>query len=109
MKSSIGAVFAAIGASACCLGPVVFTAIGSGVLAAASTKLAIVRPLLLGVALALLGRGFYRAYSPRRRGAACVDGSCSPRGNHRARVVLWIATIAVMLFAAFPYYAEYLL
>jgi mercuric ion transport protein len=56
----------------------------------------------------LLGGGFYRTYGPPRDSAACVDGSCSPRGNRRARVVLWIATIAVMLFIAFPYYAEYL-
>ena len=107
MKSGIGAVFAAAAASACCLGPVVFTAIGSGALAAASTKLAVVRPVFLAAALALLGGAFYRTYSPRR-GAACVDGSCPPHANRRARVVLWMAAIVVILFAAFPYYAEYL-
>ncbi len=62
MKSGIGAVFAAVAASACCLGPVVFTAIGSGALAAASTKLAVVRPMFLGLTAVLLGFGFYRTY-----------------------------------------------
>lgn len=108
MTSGIGAVFAAIVASACCLGPVVFTAIGSGALAAASTKLAVVRPVFLGLALVLLGSGFYRAYGASRPGAACVNGSCPPHANRSARVVLWVATIAVALLAAFPYYAEYL-
>jgi mercuric ion transport protein len=108
MKTGIGAVFAAVAASACCLGPVVFTAIGSGVLAAASTKLAVVRPVFLGLTVVLLGGGFYQTYGGRRATAACVDGSCRPDMNRKARVVLWIATIAVALFATFPYYAEYL-
>jgi mercuric ion transport protein len=108
MKSGIGAVFAAVAASACCLGPVVFTAIGSGALAAASTKLAVVRPVFLGLAIMLLGSGFYRSYGRRRTAAACVDGACPRDVNRKARVVLWIATIAVVLFATFPYYAGYL-
>ncbi len=109
MKSGIGAVFAAIVASGCCIGPVLFTAIGSGALAAASTQLTVVRPVFLGAALALLGGAFYRSYKPRHDGGpACVDGSCPPQANRRARVLLWVTTIAVVLFAAFPYYAEYL-
>jgi mercuric ion transport protein len=109
MKSGMGAVFAAIVASGCCLGPVLFTAIGSGALAAASTKLAVVRPVFLGAALALLGGAFYRTYGSRHDGGpACIDGSCPPHANGRARVVLWITAIVVIVFAAFPYYAEYL-
>ena len=107
MKSVIGAVFAAVAASACCLGPLVFTALGSGALAAASTKLTVARPVFLGLSLLLLGGGFYRTYG-RRPAAACVQGSCAPEVNRSARVVLWMATIAVVLFAAFPYYAEYI-
>ncbi|HWK08798.1 MAG TPA: mercuric transporter MerT family protein [Vicinamibacterales bacterium] len=108
MKSGIGAVFAALVASACCLGPVVFTAIGSGALAAASTRLAPVRPLFLTMTLALLGVGFYRSYRAPHTGAACADGSCPPDVNRTGRVVLWIAAAVVVLLAAFPYYAEYL-
>lgn len=108
MKTGIGAVFAAVTASACCLGPVVFTAIGSGALAAASTKLATVRPIFTILAVVLLGGSFYRSYRPRRSGATCADGSCRPDMNRRARLVLWIATILVALFATFPYYAGYL-
>lgn len=108
MKSGIGAVFAAVAASACCLGPVVFTAIGSGALSAASTKLAPVRPLFLAMTVVLLGVGFYRTYRAPHTGAACADGSCPPDVNRKARVVLWIAATVVVLFAGFPYYAEYL-
>jgi mercuric ion transport protein len=108
MKSGIGAVIAAVAASACCLGPVVFTSIGSGALAAASTKLVAVRPLFLAATMVLLGTGFYRAYRPPAEAPACHDGSCTPGTNRNARVILWIAAIAVVVFAAFPYYAEYL-
>ncbi len=58
MRSPIGAVLAAVAASACCLGPVVFTAVGSGALAAASTKLTAVRPVFLALTVVLLGAGF---------------------------------------------------
>lgn len=108
MKSGIGAVFAAVAASACCLGPVVFAAIGSGALAAASTKLATARPMFLVLTAALLGAGFYRTYRGPAASATCVDGSCAPAANRKARIVVWIAAIAVALLAAFPYYAEYL-
>ncbi len=107
MKSEIG-VFAAIVASTCCLGPVVFTAVGSGALAAASTRLATVRPLFLGVTFVLLGVSFYRTYRAPEQDAACVDGVCAPGANRKARVALWTAAIVVALLAAFPYYAEYL-
>jgi|SRR5713101_5105633 len=108
MKSGIGAVFAAVAASACCLGPVVFTAIGSGALAAASTKLAVVRPMFLGLTAVLLGFGFYRTYRAPEAAAACGDGECTPGSNRKGRVVLWIVAVVVVLFAAFPYYAKYL-
>lgn len=65
MKSGLGAVLAAIAASACCLGPVAFTALGSGALAAASTNLAVVRPFFLTLSLLLLGAGFYRGKTGR--------------------------------------------
>lgn len=109
MKSGIGAVFAAVAASACCLGPVVFTAIGSGALAAASTKLAVARPIFLGLTAVLLGFGFYGAYRAPRAAESCTHGACTPGTNRKARLVLWAVAVVVVLLAAFPYYAEYLL
>lgn len=107
MKASIGAVVAAVAASACCMGPVAFAAIGSGALAAASTKLASVRPAFLALTIALMGLAFYRTY--RSPADTCRrDGNCAPDANRKARIVLWIAAVVVSLIAAFPYYAEYL-
>ena len=107
MKTGIGAVVAALVASGCCIGPVVFAAIGSGTLAAASTKLQVVRPMFLVLAAAIIGVAFYR--TSRARADQCsVDATCSPAANRRARILLWILTGVVALIAAFPYYAEFL-
>ncbi|MBI2222237.1 MAG: mercury transporter MerT [Acidobacteria bacterium] len=106
MKASIGAIVAAVVASACCIGPVAFAALGSGALAAASTKLDAVRPVFLLLTTALLGAAFYRTYG--RRADTCEDGTCAPGANRKARILLWIATAVVALIAAFPYYAEHL-
>lgn len=108
MRSGIGAVFAAVAASACCLGPVVFTAIGSGALAAASTKLAAVRPLFLALTTVLLGFGFYRTHRASGMAAVCDGDACTPETNRKARIALWIVAAVVMLVAGFPYYAHYL-
>jgi hypothetical protein len=86
----------------------VFTEIGAGALAAASTKLAAVRPPFLVLTTVLLGFCFYRTYRAPEALRACGDGSCAPGANRRARVILWIVAVVVALFAAFPYYAEYL-
>jgi hypothetical protein len=87
---------------------VVFTAIGSGALAAASTRAATVRPVFLAFTAVLLGFAFYRTYRAPDAAAACGDGTCAPSTNRRARVVFWTAAVVVVLFAAFPYYADYL-
>ena len=106
MKESFGAIVAAVVASACCIGPVAFAAIGSGALAAASTQLASVRLPFLAVTAALLGLAFYRTY--RTPPETCVEGTCARDANRHARWLLWIASAIVVTIAAFPYYSEYL-
>jgi len=66
------------------------------------------RPYLLGITFALLAAAFYFTY--RKREVVCADGTCkvssAPRWN---KLLLWIATVVVILFAAFPYYSGPLL
>ena len=106
MNLTAGAVVAALVSSACCIGPPLFAALGSGALAAASTKLDTLRPLALALSVAIMGLAFYRAYSVSSTN--CSDGSCEPAAARRSRIIVWIAAIAVGLLAAFPYYSEYL-
>src|SRR6266851_4989623 len=107
-----GSVFAAIIASFCCILPIVFAVTGFSILGA-SALFDAWRPYLLGLTFGLLGFGFYFAYRPRKE--QCAPGSvCAmPATNRSGRLLLWLATVGVVLFAAFPYYsgtvAEFLL
>jgi hypothetical protein len=47
MKTIVGSVIAAVGASACCLGPVVLSAMGAGALGAVAVNLEPLRPVLM--------------------------------------------------------------
>jgi mercuric ion transport protein len=107
-----GSVFAAIVASFCCILPIVFALTGFSILGA-SALFDSWRPYLLGLTFGLLGLGFYFAYRPRK-GQCAPGATCAmPVTNRSGRLTLWIATVAVILFAGFPYYsgalAEWLL
>jgi len=102
-----GSVLSGLLASACCLGPLVLTLLGvSG--AALARGFEPLRPFLLVAAYGLLAAAFFLAYRPRA--ADCAPGeACATTGpGGAARVMLWIGTILVVLFTAFPWYAEYL-
>lgn len=105
MKMIAASVVAAVGASVCCMGPVVAAVVGVGALGAASARLEPYRPWLLGLSVILLGAGFATTY--RRERAACASGSCAPASRRTAKVVLWIAVLVVGLAAAFPYYVAW--
>ncbi len=102
-----GAIAAAIAASLCCVGPVLFAVLGLGAFGAASF-FAAARPYLLASAVLLLAVGFYWTYF--RRGTACAPGeACATKPVSRiGRSGLWIATIAVLAFALAPYYIGHL-
>lgn len=107
MKAAIGSVIAAAGASACCVGPVVFSLVGAGALGAASMQLEPYRPWFLALTLALLGVAFVTAY--RRQPAACADGNCTPSSRRTAKAVLWVAVVLAVLLITFEYYVELLI
>jgi copper chaperone CopZ len=99
-----GSVVAAVVASFCCILPIVFAVTGFSILGA-SALFAAWRPYLLGLTFGLLGLGFYFAYRPRK--GQCAPGSaCAMPGTLRSgRLLIWLVTAAVVLFAAFPYYS----
>ena len=105
-KSSMTAgVLAAIGASVCCVGPLVLLGLGvSGAWIGNLTALAPYQPFFIATAVAFLGFGFWRAY---RRPATCSDeGSCARPGSSRvARIGLWVAAALILAAVTFPYTA----
>jgi len=104
MKTMVASVIAAVGASACCLGPVVFSLAGAGALGAASVRLEPWRPVMLALTGVLLAGAFYNVYRRPADVACDADGACPPHRNRRAKQLLWVATVIVILLAAFPYY-----
>jgi mercuric ion transport protein len=99
--SLLGAVLAALGASSCCLLPLLLAALGLGG-AGAFASLAPYRPFMLVATASFLGLGFYLSYrKPRTDGDACT--TCDrPRAGKLPRVVLWAATFLAVLLAVSP-------
>jgi mercuric ion transport protein len=103
-KFLLGAVAAAIGASLCCILPILAAVTGAGAIA---TGVAFEkwRPYLLGITALLLAGGAFFAWRDHKR--ACAPGSlCATkpmsRWNYGALAVLAAGVIAL---AAFPYYS----
>ncbi len=97
-----GAVLTALGASLCCIGPILVLTFGVSAFGAA-TVFASARPYLLAAAVLALAFGFYRLYFRRE---ACAPGeACAARPASRAaRLSLWFASAAVLIFVLSPYY-----
>lgn len=94
----IGAVTAAIAASACCLVPAVLAAVGvSG--AGFAAGLAPYRPFFLAATGAALAAGFWFAYRPQKKDAC---GCPAPRSRRAARVTLWFTTLVTVALATYP-------
>ncbi len=92
-----GAIATAVGASACCLGPLALTVAGVGG-ASAFSALAEYRPILFGITLSFLGAALYWS-----RHESCTAGSCASddSAHRRTRVWLWgAAAVAVALLAS---------
>ncbi len=98
-----GAIVAAIAASLCCIGPLLFAVLGLGAFGAASI-FETGRPYLLAFAVLALAFGFYRSYFSKE---SCAPGeACATKPVSQVnRVVLWLASVAVLAFALSPYYA----
>jgi hypothetical protein len=88
--SSLGAVLASLLTLGCCL-PLAF--LGAAGLASASVFLAGARPWLLGLAVALLGVGFFQIYRGMR---------CRTRQSKTAIICLGLSTLIVFLLLLFP-------
>jgi len=107
--ATLGSVVSAFIASACCVGPLVFALLGLGG-AGLLVKFEPYRPYFIVLTAALLGTGFYLTYrKPKAAVAAGAEGAAcacpAPRTNHAGRVMLWVATVLVAVFLAFPYIA----
>ena len=107
---AVAGLAAAIGASSCCVLPLVLFALGvSGAWIGNVTVLAPYQPYFIVAAVAFLGVGFFRVY--RRPRTACAEGeTCARPGSTRlVKIALWAATVLVAIAVAFPYVAPLLI
>jgi len=100
--------WAALAASICCLGPLALALLGLGG-GAVLLKLEAYRAYFLVGTGALLGAAFYITYR-RPPAEDCRPGTlcANPASRKWQKAALWIVT-GVLLLAAFPYYAKYVL
>jgi mercuric ion transport protein len=101
-----GGMVAALAASLCCVGPVLFALLGLGAFGASALFLSL-RPYLLAVAVLILAFGFYRAYF-RREACALGEACATNTGSKASRLVLWVAALGVLAFALSPYYVGHI-
>lgn len=98
-------VLAAVGASLCCVAPLMLASLGlGGAWLATLTAFEPARPLFLLLALFFIGLAFRRLYllpGPCRPGASCADDAAL----RRQRAVFWLVTIPVLGLLAFPWFA----
>ena len=110
--ASMSGIIAAFFASLCCIGPVVFAALGvgvgaTGVLASTAGFLKALVPyrlFFIVVALATIGTGFYPVY--RKPNTACnLESQCTgSKTRPKPVVILWIATVLTLVFVLSPYW-----
>ena len=103
-----GAVVSAFLASACCIGPLLFAALGLGS-AGLLIKLEPYRPYFTVVTVAALGAGFWFTYRKPKVAPGDDCGCEHPKSNRLGKIMLWVVTVLVIGFWSFPYVAEKLL
>ena len=97
---------AAIGASLCCVAPLVLVSFGvGGTWLATLTRLEPLRPVFVVLTLGLLTLAWTRLY---RRPAVCAPGqACADAAVlRRQRLIFWLVATPLLLLLAFPWYAS---
>jgi len=99
-----GGILGALGASACCVIPLVLFSLGiGGAWIGQLVALAPYKPFFIAATVGFLGYGYWLVY--RKPKAECADGEAcaAPLPNLIVQVGLWSATILVGLAIAWPY------
>ena len=102
--SLVAGVLAAIGASVCCVVPLVLLALGiGGAWVGNLTAFEPYRPLFIGLTLLFLGLGFRKLYLVPQvcaPGTVCAD----PQTAKRQRLIFWSVAILLLGLLAVPWF-----
>lgn len=105
-----GAALAALGASICCVAPVVLMTMGAGTAwVSRLNMLEPYRPILIALSMGLLGFAFYRVCRPSVDRSCSQDGQCERRMPSRInRTAFWVISTPILTLLALPAAAKYL-
>ncbi len=104
-NSLLASALAAIGASVCCVGPLILLTLGiGGAWVANLTALEPYRPFFIGLTLLFLGLAFYTLYrvpQPDASGSSCPVS----RPLKRQRLIFWLVAVLLLSLLAVPWLA----
>ena len=96
---------AAVGASACCAGPLVLVLLGiGGGLGSRLVALERYQPYFIAATLAFLGFAFYRLYVQPAR-CAPGDACAIPATHKRQKAIFWVVSVLAVGLMSSPLYA----
>jgi mercuric ion transport protein len=101
---AVGAL-AALGASACCAGPLIFLLLGVG--GGWASRLLALEPysrVFTGLSILFMGLAFYNLYV-RPRACAPGDACATDTVVRNQRLMFWVVAVPVVLLMTFPLYA----
>ncbi|MDE2029198.1 MAG: mercury transporter MerT, partial [Alphaproteobacteria bacterium] len=101
-----GGALAAVGASLCCVAPLILVLLGvGGAWVGSLTALEPYRPIFLGITLLFLGAAFYKLYLAP--GKACDVGKpcADPRVLKRQRLIFWGVALPLLGLLTVPWVA----
>lgn len=99
-------VIAAIGASLCCITPVLALVAGIGGVASTFSWLDPLRPYLMGLTGIVLAFAWYQQLKPRKEDLACdCEDDQQKKPFVQSKTFLGIVTVLAILLLSFPYYS----
>lgn len=100
----MAAFLAAIGASLCCVGPLVLLMLGiGGSWIANLAALEPYRPIFIAITLIFLFLAFRKLYLIPRK-CAPEDTCAIPSTLRNQRIIFWVVTVVLLALVTFPYY-----
>jgi mercuric ion transport protein len=104
----IGAVVSAVGASACCVGPILLLALGvGGAWVGNLTAMEKYRPFWIASTMIFLGLAFLKVYRKPKKEPCCPGDAGRPETGRRNRIFLWVVAVFVLGLLFLPYIFPY--
>ncbi len=103
--AATGGIIAGIGASACCLLPLLLTMAGiSGAWMANLRAMTIFKPYFIAMSVIALGYGFYQVYWKSPKDCAQGQACARPLPNRMVKLGLWSGAVIILSVLSFPYW-----